>query len=34
MDFSGGALDKNSPANAGGTGSIPVPERLHMLWSN
>ena len=33
MDFSGGALDKNSPVNAEDAGSIPGPERLHILWS-
>ena len=32
-DFSGGALDKNSPANAGDVGSIPGLGRFHMLGS-
>ena len=30
----GGAVDKNSPANVGDTGSIPGPGRFHMLQSN
>ena len=29
-DFPGGAVDKNPPANAEGTGSTPGPGRLHM----
>lgn len=33
LDFSGGAADKNSPANAGNVGSIPAPGRCHRLWS-
>ena len=33
-DFPGGTVDKNSPANAGDTGSIPGPGRSHMLCSN
>ena len=33
-DFSGGAMFKNPPANAGDIGSIPGPGRSHMLWSN
>ena len=33
-DFSGGPVVKNSPANAGDTGSIPAPERFHMLRGN
>ena len=33
-DFPGGAVDKNPPANAGDTGSIPGLERSHMLRSN
>ena len=33
-DFPGGAVVKNSPANAGDTGSIPGPGRSHMPWSN
>jgi len=34
LNFPGGAMDKNPPANAGDTGSIPGPGRFHMLWSN
>ena len=30
-DFPGGAVDKNPPAYAGDTGSIPGPGRSHML---
>ena len=30
MDFPGGLVIKNLPANAGNTGSIPGPGRLHM----
>ena len=33
-DFSGGPVVKNLPANAGDTGSIPAPERFHMLRGN
>ena len=33
-DFPGGAVVKNPPANAGDTGSIPGPGRLHMPRSN
>ena len=29
-DFPGGRVAKNLPANAGGMGSIPTPERFHM----
>ena len=29
-----GKNQKNLPANAGDTGSIPKPGRSHMLWSN
>ena len=29
-DFSGGTVDKNLPGNAGDTGLIPGPGRLHM----
>ena len=29
-DFPGGTVDKNPPANAGDTGSIPDPGRSHM----
>ena len=32
--FPGGAVDKNPPANAGDTGSIPGPGRSHMPQSN
>jgi hypothetical protein len=34
LDFPGDSVDKNLPANAGDTGSIPGLERFHMLWSN
>ena len=33
-DFPGGAVVKNSPANAGDMDSIPGPGRSHMPWSN
>ena len=33
-DFFGGTVVKNSPANAGDTGSIPGLGRSHMLQSN
>ena len=33
-DFSGGAVVKNPPANAGDTGLIPGLGRSHMPWSN
>ena len=33
-DFSGGAVDKNAPANAGDMGLIPGLGRCHMPWSN
>ena len=33
-DFLGGAGDKNLPADAGNTGSIPDLGRFHMLCSN
>ena len=33
-DFPGGAVDKNRPASAGDTGSIPGLGRLHMPQSN
>ena len=33
-DFSGDAVVKNPPANAGDTGSSPDPGRFHMLRSN
>ena len=34
LDFPGGAVVKNPPANAGDTGSIPGPGRSHMPRSN
>ena len=34
LDFPGGAVVKNPPANAGDTGSSPGPGRSHMLRSN
>ena len=34
MDFPGGAVVKNPPANAGDMGSSPGPRRFHMLRSN
>ena len=34
MDFPGGAVVKNPPANAGDTGSSPGPGRSHMPRSN
>ena len=33
-DSLGDSVDKNSPANAGYTGSIPGPGRFHMPGSN
>ena len=33
-DFPGSSVVKNSPANAGVTGSIPGLGRSHMPWSN
>ena len=33
-DFPGGAVVKNPPANAGGTGLSPGPGRSHMPRSN
>ena len=33
MDFPGGTVEKNRPANAGNVGSIPDPGRFHMQWS-
>ena len=33
-DFPGGAVVKNPPANARGTGLSPGLGRSHMLWSN
>ena len=34
MDFSGGIVDKNPPANAGDMGSIPGLGRFHMPQGN
>ena len=34
VDFPGGAVVKNPPANAADTGSIPGPGRSHMPRSN
>ena len=34
LDFAGGAVVKNPPANAGDTGLSPGPGRSHMSWSN
>ena len=34
QDFPGGAVVKNTPANAGDMGFSPGPERSHMPWSN
>ena len=34
LDFPGGTVDKNPPANAGDTGSIPGPGRPHILQRN
>ena len=34
MDFLGGAVDKNSPANAGDMGSIPGAGRFCTQWSS
>ena len=34
MDFPGGEVVKNPPANAGDTGSSPGPGRSHMPRSN
>ena len=33
-DFPGGPMVKNLPANAEDMGSVPSPERAHMLQSN
>ena len=32
MNFPGGSVVKNPPANAGDTGLIPGPGRSYMLW--
>ena len=34
LDFPGGTVGKNPPANAGDTGSIPGPGGSHVPWSN
>ena len=34
VDFPGGSVVKNLPANAGDTGSSPAPGRSHMPQSN
>ena len=34
LDFPGGAVVKNPPANAGDMGLSPGPGRSHMTWSN
>ena len=34
LDFPGGAVDKNLPANSRDTGLIPDLGRFHMPWSN
>ena len=34
IDFPGGTVDNNLPANAGDTGLIPGPGSFHMLQSN
>ena len=34
LDFPGGTVDENSPANAEDMGSIPAPGRFHVTWSN
>ena len=34
MDFSGGPVVKNPPANVGDMDLIPGPGRFHMLWGN
>ena len=34
MDFPGGTVDKNLPANTRDMGSIPGPGRFHMPQSN
>jgi len=33
VDLPGGTVDKNLPANAEDTGSIPGLERFRMVWS-
>ena len=34
MDFPGGTVGKNSPANSGNRSLTPGPGRSHILWSN
>lgn len=34
MDFPGGSVCKNPPANAGSMGLIPGPGGFHKLWAN
>ena len=34
LDFPGGSVDRNLPANAEDRSSIPGPRRFHMPWSN
>ena len=34
LEFPGGTMDKNPPASAGDTGSIPGPGKLYMVHSN
>ena len=34
MDFPGGTVNENLPADAEGTGSIAGPLRFHFLWGN
>ena len=34
MDFPGGTVDENLPADAEDTGSVTGPERFHFLWGN
>ena len=34
LDFPGGTVDKNLPANAGDTDLVPDLGRFHMLWGN
>ena len=34
VDLSDDTVDKNRPANAEDTGSIPALERLHVPWNN
>ena len=34
MNFPGGPVVRNLPANAGDMGLVPGPGRSHMPWSN